>query len=168
MGEVIAEMAAGTGQGIGSETARGLERRLVLRLLNYWRSKAELGGQPNLARIVSDQIPDIWPNCFIIALKGPDHDSSFIEFGVNLVTACGGDYRGRPLKSIPEETIVGKTVSFLPELLTKMVPISRGGGIVRMDGATTLYRGILLPLSEADGEIDHILGAANCRDVAQS
>ena len=68
---------------------------------------------------------------------------------------------------VPENSLAGKSASFHREVVEKAVPISRGGEFVKPDGSTVLYRSVILPMSDDGETISGLLGAANCRELAE-
>ena len=50
-------------------------------------------------------------------------------------------------------------------MLSREVPISRGGQFRKYDGTKVLFRSIILPMSDDGDTISGLLGAANCREV---
>ncbi len=66
-------------------------------------------------------------------------------------------------KERPEGTLLEQAVGIYDEVLARKVPITRGGEFEHVQGGTVLYRSIILPLSEGQGTIDFLLGAANSK-----
>jgi hypothetical protein len=64
---------------------------------------------------------------------------------------------------VPEGTLLEQAVGICDEVLARKVPITRGGEFEHVQGGTVLYRSIILPLSEGQGPIDFLLGAANSK-----
>ncbi len=143
-----------------------MERRLVLRVLNYWRHVAGDRDFPSLQDIKAADIPELWPNCYLLSLGEDEQTGDFIAVGAALAEDCDVDMAGKPLSVIPPKTLLGGVVRYIPQVIEKRVPISLGGEFTGVGDCTVLYRSIALPLS-TDGEcLDGIFGAANCRIVA--
>ncbi len=143
----------------------GMERRLVLRLLAYWRKLCDSRRFPSPADLNPDDIPDMWPYCFVLDLAGPGQNPVFRSLG----TAFVGDMAlvGDGISQVRSATLIGSAVAYVPEVVTRQVPISRGGEFASDDGLQVLYRSILLPLSNDGTEITALLGAANSRELPQ-
>ena len=79
--------------------------------------------------------------------------------------------RARPnrvrMAELPEDCLIQYAVQYYREVLDKEVPISRGGDFIKYDGLKVLYRSIILPMSDDGATISGLLGAANCREIAE-
>lgn len=142
------------------------ERRLVFRLLTYWR---ELGGEaslPSLSAIDAEAIPDIWPHCFMLECRPDDAEVVFHSAGQEFASTCGRDLTGVEVSSVPSNSLAEHATYFLEEVRRRMAPICRGGAFADADGITVLYRSILVPLSDEGEVVNALLGAANCRRLA--
>ena len=62
-------------------------------------------------------------------------------------------------------TLIENAAGNYQEILSRGVPISRGGEFVKYDGMKVLYRSIILPMSDDGTVVSGLLGAANCREV---
>ena len=148
-----------------SEAPAGIERRMVFRLLSYWRGLATDNSPPSLDLVKPEDIPDIWPDCYVLDPIGQQHDPIFRFVGTELSSHVSKDLVGHQISEVPENTLVQMAVRYVPEVLRKGVPISRGGEFIRDDGSRILYRSIVLPMSEDGAALRFLLGAANCRVV---
>lgn len=177
-----------------AEMPSGMERRLVLRLLSYWRellpALAEdeydeddedldydeedevmatdfMRRYPSFADIDRREISDFWPSCFLLDFNGPGGGAVFTEVG----SEYGGYYPGSlldvPVSSLQANTLAEQSTAYLQEIIAKGVPITRGGEFTNSDGETVLFRSIILPLSDDGENIDGFIGAANCRIVSK-
>lgn len=148
------------------ESPAGLERRMILRLLGYWRAAFHDNEIPLLTSIDPREIPDIWPYCYVLDVAGHQHDPVLSFVGRNLLDEGGADLTGAPVSAIPAHTLLGASLRYVPEVMRKGVPVSRGSEVTRPDGARILFRTIILPLSADGRSLGYLLGAANSRDVA--
>ncbi len=150
---------------VEDELPKGMERRLVLRLLSHWRT---LGGErvfPSFAELEPVRIPDMWDNCLVLDVAGYQDNPVFRSIGSDLMAYAGMDLVNRHVTDAPQNTLVAVSVSYAAEVLRKGVPISRGGEFFKPDGVRVLYRSILLPMSDDGKTVSGLLGAANCREV---
>ena len=145
-----------------------MERRLVIRLLKYWRSLSDGERLPAQSTIDPQAIPDMWPNCAVLDVSGKETDPEFIYVGTALAQAAGIEMAGRKLSQTPADTLVSNGFSYFGQVLAKKVPITFGGEFVSPRGLKVLYRSIIVPLASDGEHIDRLLGAANCREVTQS
>ena len=152
------------------------ERRLVLRLLAYWDDLRNDRDYPRADDIDARMIGDDWAQCFLLRLTGTSlgagaslgdgvslGESQLLHVGDGLL----GDLPdGAPatLARVPETALLHHAAGFAAQTLSKGVPVSLGGEAALSDGKT-LFRSILLPLSNDGATIDHLLGAVNGRPV---
>jgi hypothetical protein len=153
--------------GVTDELPPQMERRLVLRLLAYWRSLGDGRAWPSAAAIDPAQIADLWPHCFVLELVGTAKEPVFRALGPEFARHAERPLVGCRASAVAPGSLVGAATAYIPAVLEKGVPISRGG-VLRGPGAATLvYRSVLLPMSDDGAEISGILGAASCRDERQ-
>ena len=150
---------------VGDDLPQGMERRLVHRLLAYWRGLQIEDEFPSFAAIDPQEIPDIWGNTFVLEVVENESDPVFRALGDDIAGHYNVSLIGRHISEVPESSLVSVSVGYLDEVLKKGVPISRGGDFIKDDGTEVLYRSILLPMSDDGETISGILGAANCREV---
>jgi hypothetical protein len=151
-----------------SDNPNPMERRLVLRLLKYWR---DIGGAekfPAVGDVDAAAIPDMWPHCALLEVTGHERDPLIRHIGEGLANGCDGSLQGRALSVMPGGTLAAHAMSYYAQVLVKHVPITYGGEFRDRDGGKVLYRSIILPLADDGATIDRLLCAANCRVVAQN
>lgn len=144
-----------------------MERRLVLRLLEYWRGLSDIDRLPSGSTIDAKEIPDMWPYCVMLDVAGKESDPEISFVGTTLAERAGADLEGRRLSQAPADTLVSKGLSYYGQVLVKKVPITFGGEFVNRRGTKILYRSIILPLAEDGATINRLFGAANGRDVVE-
>jgi hypothetical protein len=149
------------------EESHPMERRLVLRLLKYWRGLGDIDSLPAESAIDAKAIPDMWPHCAVLDVLGKETDPEIVFVGNALAETAGADLVGQRLSRAPSETLLAKGLSYFGQVLAKRVPITFGGDFIDRRGVKILYRSIILPLSEDGTTINRLLGAANCREVAE-
>ena len=144
----------------------GKERRLVLRLLNYWRDKGDGDKFPALADMDAVEIPDMWPFCFVVGVLG-DEEVRFTYVGDQVALDLPGLSPSTALSVLPEYSLVHHATAYVGQVLRRKVPVTKGGEFSAENGATIQFRSILLPLGEDGRTIDYLFGAANCREMPQ-
>ena len=70
---------------------------------------------------------------------------------------------GQPLAEAPENTLLGQAVKYFSRVQVKQIPITLGGEFEHANGDTILYRSIIMPARDSDGEDRYLIGAANCK-----
>ena len=144
-----------------------IERRLVLRLLGHWRALCGERKLPAVSDIDPTAIPDLWPHSFLLDIDRNEGRHVVRALGDELDSSSGDTLAGKLVADISEDTLPGKALTYLDEVLRKGVPISRGGEFFKPDGTRVLYRSVLLPVGDNESSISCILGAANCREVVE-
>lgn len=151
-----------------SEMPEGAERRLVLRLLAYWRDllSDEQDNRlfPSFADIDPTAIHDIWRHCFALDLFGHESGPVFRAVGIEFRGFSEAGLTNLPVSELALDSLAALSSYYFDEVLEKKAPVSRGGRIEGPDGAQILYRSILLPMSDDGETISGFLGAANCRE----
>ena len=154
-------MTAETGQ------THAKERRLVLRLLGYWRGLRDGESIPSESEIDPEAIAEIWPHCAVLDVAGKESDPEITFVGTALTECAGAEMTGKKLSLAPAETLLSKGLSYYGQVLAKRVPITFGGEFTDTRGVKILYRSVILPLSEDGTNINRLLAAANCREVIE-
>lgn len=148
----------------------GLERRLVLRLLSYWRELCGERCYPSFADVDPTAIAEMWRNAFVIEVVGHEQDPVIRHAGTEFAASSPVSLEGLRLSAVPAATLASHALSYVQAVIAKGVPISRGGEFVREAGSgrvRVLYRSILLPMSDDGETVSGLLGAANCREVPE-
>ncbi len=146
---------------------QGIDRRMVLQMLAYWREMRGDGAFPSFEDFDPRAIPEIWVNVFVLDLEGFPNDPLFRLAGDAFAAKTGSPLRNIRISQVPENTLAERSVSYYREVIARGVPISRGGEFNKSDGTKVLYRGVILPMSDDGVTINGLLGAANCREPAQ-
>jgi hypothetical protein len=144
----------------------GRERRMVLRLLEFWRDAKGDDEYPHPDRLNAETMPELFPFCMVLDITRSQTDPTVVEIGRGIASYAGDSLKGKRISQFDPKTLPAQAVTYLDEVLRKGVPISRGGSFTDTRGVTILYRSIVVPLA-ADGETPSaVIAAANCREVA--
>ncbi len=146
---------------------KGIERRMVHRLLVHWRDAQGEGGFPSIDAILKRDLGDIGPSIFVLRVADGEGEPAFERVGESFAGEMPSDLTGKPVSAVPKGTLLEQAVGRYHTVLSKKVPMTTSGEFRHVQGGTVLYRSILLPLSEGRGTIDFLLGAANCRKKAE-
>ncbi len=143
------------------------ERRLVLRMLDYWDNVRGERAFPKMSEIVPENIGADWPYCFIFRVGEHRSVSLFHYVGESVLNESELPLswlaaEERSLAQCPEGSLLGRAVGHWTQVSQRRVPISMGD-VYPDEPYTVKYRSILLPLANSDGVVDSILGAVNCR-----
>ena len=148
-----------------SDTApSGLERRLSLRLLSYWRELRGDAAFPSKDDIVATDITEMWNCCVLLKVEGHEIDPLIVHCGESFKEMGIPDLANQPLSSAPSPSLVANGLSYFNKVLEKRVPITFGGEFTSPRNTRILYRSAILPLSRNNETIDYLLAGANCRE----
>lgn len=157
-----AELERMRGADMNAHASSGMERRLVLRLLECWRAAEADGGMPTFDALAAQDLEDIPYSMFLLAPRGRG-EPIFKRIGEDLAADVDGDLTGLPISAAPDNTLIAMAVAFYDKVLEKGVPVSLGGEFTDFVGRDVLYRSIILPLQGQSGKIAYLVGAANAK-----
>lgn len=146
-----------------SESEDPRERRLVLRLLDYWRDISGDRDIPAIADVSGEAMADMWDCSFLVDLR--EGAPRLMHFGAWHAEFYGKDMTGALLADLTQDTLAERSVRYLDEVLRRRVPITYGAAADEPGGRGILYRSIMMPLSEDGDAVSGILGGANCKLV---
>jgi len=160
-GTRMTEAANATAASPESVRRSGRERRLVLRLLDYWRGVVGDRTYPSMSDIRSDDIADMWSFCFILDVDENKKDPILRYVGEELLACYGAPCDNLRVSELRKGSLLACVTTYADEILRKGVPISYGDSFKGKNSEGVLCRSILLPLSDDDETITLILGGAN-------
>ena len=143
------------------EQPQGMERRMVHRLLELWRNAREDDGLPSLDDMFKQDLGDMVPDICVLKVPGGAEEPEFERIGEALAGEL--DLVGKPVSAAPEGTLVKEALGYYARVMSKKVPITLGGDFVNGKDQTVLYRSIIAPLDDGEGNVGFLLGAANCK-----
>lgn len=144
------------------DQSHGMERRMVHRLLMHWRGAQQTDEIPTLNGVLSRDLGDLEACLYVLDIRGDE--PLFERIGSNLLADGGKALIGEPVSDAPASTLLGQAVKYYSKVQIKQIPITLGGEFDHENGKTILYRSLIAPLRDDDGEDGYLLGAANCKD----
>ncbi len=146
------------GKSPASPIPEGKEKRLIWRLLNYWEQQRGDRDYPSLADIDPTAIGEIWPYCFLLDVEHYRTFPYFQYLGPSIAKYSGIFLGGQRDWSF---TLLKKAVYHFREALERGAPVLVEEELTQYDNRKLLLRSVLLPLSDDQETIDHLLGAAH-------
>jgi hypothetical protein len=143
----------------------GADKRLVIRMLELWRRARRADQLPHTSVLTPSDVGADAAHLFQIDVLG-DSGARFTHIGSGLHLP---DWPVKPAPLVmecPEDSVLSLSSRHWREIVTRRVPVTRGG-ISRHLGGLVLYRSIMLPLADDNGRISTIIGAANWRTVEE-
>ncbi|WP_417320890.1 PAS domain-containing protein [Emcibacter sp.] len=149
----------------------GPERRTTFQLFERWEALAgDMQAMPSLRELDPEDIAPHKDHMVLIDLRDSDSAPSLQVIGHALTEDLEEDLTGKSLDDIPRRTMISRITDHYLEVLANRSPISFEAEFVNKDKERALYRGILLPFSDDNEEINFILGAVRWileKDMAQ-
>ncbi len=144
--------------GSASTQSERLERRLVGRALTHWEAARNTRRLPSLADYEGAAPPYGVAGIYVIRIRENELADEILRAGEAVIEALGHDPIGRKaIEVLPSSTETGMSYWRTAAQMTK--PIADVGGFTNSRGIEVRYRSILLPLSDDQIEVDHVLGA---------
>ena len=138
---------------------------MVLRLLDYWRTVRDERAWPDASHFDERSVPEIWPFCYVLDISSDQRNPRILRAGRSISSYVGITLAGGHLTDLPTNSLPAQPCAYIPEVMKKRVPVSRGGSFQDARGVMFLYRSIVLPAGEDDRDITALVCAANCREV---
>jgi len=142
------------------------ERRLILRVEDYWNYLRQDRAFPCTADIDPVELDDDWLDCFVMSPSATAKDATFLFVGPRLLenAKLPEDWSRaveRHVRDCPEESMLARSVQYVDQVLEQKIPV-KVSEVYEEDGEEVRLRGTLFPLSTNGRDIDAVLGAANC------
>ncbi|WBX84865.1 PAS domain-containing protein [Sphingosinicella microcystinivorans] len=143
------------------------ERRLHLQAHNYWATLPRAGSVPHWRDFDPMMIDDRCTQSFVIDLDAgePPH-LRLIGEALQAEGGVGTDVIG--LADAPPGSLLMRISSYLPELLTRAVPLSVEAPYETTDGIPGIYRALLMPFTTDGNGIDVVFGVVSWRETARA
>lgn len=142
------------------------ERRMQVRAYNHWASQLGDGAFPLIEALDPTNLPDFGPYSALIDFTSGIEDPAVQFLGEKLAAECGSTGPIDRLSDVPPRSLLSRITDHYLQILANQAPIGFEAEFINQRGASTLYRGILLPYS-SDGEtIDFLYGVINWKEIA--
>jgi len=144
------------------------DRRLTISLSDYWESLRGDTVYPLLSDIDMKVINDVRAHCFLLEFRDGEEHPVFRFVGRELTDECGRDLTQKTVLDVPRGTLLTQLTDLFLNVLNNEGPVGAQGEFTDRNGVVRIYRGIMLPFSEAGSRIDFILGAISAKDKGKS
>jgi hypothetical protein len=142
------------------------ERRMQVRAYNHWAGLLDNRNFPAVDTLVPEALTDFGPYSVLLDFSTGIEDPTIRYLGDMLATECGGDGVINTLSDVPARSLLSRITDHYMQILANQAPIGFEAEFVNLRGRTILYRGILLPFSSDDENIDFIYGVINWKELA--
>jgi len=144
------------------------ERRMHVRAYNFWAGL--LGDQqfPNVEDLYPETDDDFGPNSVLLDFTDGVENPTIQFLGEALRTECDIDDSIKSIDDVPARSLLSRITDHYLQIIANQAPIGFEAEFVNQRGVTIMYRGILLPFSTDDDNIDFIYGVINWKEVADN
>ncbi|MFM5918307.1 MAG: hypothetical protein ACKOOL_12360 [Novosphingobium sp.] len=142
------------------------ERRMQVRAYNHWASLLDNRNFPAIEDLDPDALPDFGPYSVLLDFTGGIENPAIQFLGDKLARECGTDGEITSLADVPARSLLSRITDHYMQILANQAPIGFEAEFVNQREQTILYRGILLPFSSDDDNIDFIYGVINWKELA--
>lgn len=143
----------------------GRERRMNVRAYNYWASLLDGRSFPSVVDLEPDRIETFRDNSILLDFSRDPERPAMRYVGRLLRDECGlrpGETRP---DHIPGRSMLSRLTDHYLEIIANRAPIGFEAEFANLRGNQTLYRGILLPLSDDGETINFIYGVISWKEA---
>ena len=144
------------------------ERRMQVRAYNFWTAQLRDKNYPCIEELVPDEVDDFKEYSVLLDFTSGIGNPSIQYLGEELRIECGLDEDIGYLDQVPARSLLSRITDHYLQIIANRAPIGFEAEFVNDRGRNIMYRGILLPYSSDDDNIDFIYGVINWKEAAES
>lgn len=141
------------------------ERRMHVRAYNHWVSMLDGRAYPAIAELHPESVPDFGPHGVVLDFADGAGDPTIPFVGAALREEGGHDQPIRRVSDVPRGSLLSRLTDHIDEIIANHAPIGFEAEFVNQRGRYMMYRGILMPFSTDQQEIDAIYGVINWKEA---
>lgn len=142
------------------------ERRMHVRAYNFWAGLLEDRQFPSVEDLNPETDEDFGPNSVLLDFTDGVENPTIQFLGQKLRLECDIDESIKSIDDVPARSLLSRITDHYLQIIANQAPIGFEAEFVNQRGITIMYRGILLPFSTDDDNIDFIYGVINWKEVA--
>lgn len=142
------------------------ERRMHVRAYNFWAGLLEDRQFPSVEDLSPETDEDFGPNSVLLDFTDGVENPTIQFLGKALREECEIDESIKSIDDVPARSLLSRITDHYLQIIANQAPIGFEAEFVNQRGVTIMYRGILLPFSTDDDNIDFIYGVINWKEVA--
>ena len=142
------------------------ERRMHVRAYNFWAGLLGERQFPNVEDLNPETDNDFGPNSVLLDFTDGVENPTIQFLGQSLREECDIDDTITSIDQVPSRSLLSRITDHYLQIIANQAPIGFEAEFVNQRGITIMYRGILLPFSTDDDNIDFIYGVINWKEVA--
>lgn len=140
------------------------ERRLQVRAYNRWMALLGSRTYPSIDALDPTD-PDFGPNGVVVDFTAGPSNPRLAYVGDRLADACRVQ-AGADIAELPEGSLLARLTDQYREILVNRAPVGFEAEYVGDRGTPILCRGVLMPFSSDDRNIDHLYGVISWKELA--
>ncbi len=142
------------------------ERRMHVRAYNFWAQMLGERSYPAIENLDVGNLSDFGPNAVLLDFTSGIEDPVVSFVGEALREECQLPAGLGHISEVPGRSLLSRLTDHYLQIIANRAPIGFEAEFVNDRGVNIMYRGILLPFSSDDENIDFILGVMNWKQVA--
>ncbi len=142
------------------------ERRMHVRAYNFWAGLLEDRQFPSVEDLNPETDDDFGPNSVLLDFTDGVENPTIQFLGQALREECEIDESIKSIDDVPARSLLSRITDHYLQIIANQAPIGFEAEFVNQRSVTIMYRGILLPFSTDDDNIDFIYGVINWKEVA--
>jgi len=144
------------------------ERRMHVRAYNHWVSLLQGRPYPSIENLDPGNIADFGSNSVLLDFSKGVGDPAIRFLGRALREETGLDATITHVAQVPSRSLLSRLTDHYLQIIANRAPIGFEAEFVGTRGHNTLYRGILMPFSSNEDEIDFIYGVINWKELVDA
>lgn len=143
------------------------ERRMHVRAYNFWAQMLNERSYPSIEDLDLESLDDFGGHSVLLDFTTGIENPGITYLGDALRKACDLDEDIAYINQVPSRSLLSRLTDHYLQIIANQAPIGFEAEYDNADGVTIMYRGILLPFSSDDDNIDFILGVINWKEVVK-
>ncbi|RYD68557.1 MAG: hypothetical protein EOP58_00160 [Sphingomonadales bacterium] len=144
------------------------ERRMHVRAYNHWVSLLQGRPYPSIENLDPENIADFGPHSVLLDFSNGINDPAIRYLGRALREETNLDATITHVAQVPSRSLLSRLTDHYLQIIANRAPIGFEAEFVGTRGHNTLYRGILMPFSSKEDEIDFIYGVINWKELVDA
>jgi hypothetical protein len=143
----------------------GRERRVSVRAYNYWASLLAGREFPSVADLSANDIEAFRDTSILLDFSRDINKPVLRYVGKLLREECGLSLSALKPEDVPGRSLLSRLTDHYLEILANRAPIGFEAEFNNLRGALSMYRGILMPLSDDGSTINFIYGVISWKEL---
>jgi hypothetical protein len=143
----------------------GRERRISVRAYNYWASLLAGRDFPSVADLNANDIESFRDTSILLDFSRDINKPVLRYVGKLLRDECGLSLSALKPEDVPGRSLLSRLTDHYLEILANRAPIGFEAEFNNLRGHLSMYRGILMPLSDDGSTINFIYGVISWKEV---